>query len=67
MFPIIEIRPDITFTVLTVSRFTYNPTSTYITAVRLILQYLASSLNREITYGGDKNLDLILISFSNAN
>jgi len=67
MFPIIETRPDITFTILTVSRFAYNPTSTYITAVRLILQYLAGSLNRGITYKGDKNLDLIPIGFSNAD
>jgi len=37
MFPIIEIRLDITFAVLIVSRFAYNPTSTYIIAVRLIL------------------------------
>jgi len=37
MFPMIEIRLDIAFAVLTVSRFAYNSTSTYITAVRLIL------------------------------
>jgi hypothetical protein len=67
MFPIIEIRPDIAFVVLIVSRFAYNPTSTHITAVRLILYYLADSLNRGITYRGDKSLDLILISFSNTN
>ena len=67
MFPIIEIRPDIAFAVLTVSRFAYNPTSTHITAVRLILQYLAGSLNRGITYGGDENLDLTLIGFSDAD
>ena len=67
MFPIIEIRLDIAFIVLIVSRFVYNPTSTYITAVRLILLYLAGLLNRGITYRGDKNLDLILIGFSNTN
>jgi len=37
MFPIIETRPDIAFAVLIVSRFAHNPTSTYMTAVRLIL------------------------------
>ena len=37
MFSIIETRLDIAFAVLIVSRFAYNPTSTYIIVVRLIL------------------------------
>jgi len=67
MFPIIETRPDIAFAVLTVSRFAHNPTSTHMTAVRLILQYLAGSLDRGITYRGNKNLDLTPIGFSDAD
>jgi hypothetical protein len=37
IFPIIETRLDIAFAVLIVSYFAYNPTSTHIIAVRLIL------------------------------
>ena len=67
MFPIIETRPDIAFVVLIISHFAYNFSSTHITAIRLILQYLAGLLNRGITYRGNENLDLIPIGFSDTD
>ena len=65
MFPIIEIRLDITFAVSIVSHLVYNFTFTHIIAIRLIFQYLAGLLNKGIAYKGDKNLDFILIGFNN--
>lgn len=58
MFSMVEIRLDIAYTTLLVSRFAQNPSHQHIEAVKTILKYLKGLKNRGITYGGEKKLKI---------
>lgn len=56
MFLMVEIRPDIAFSVAVAARFAKNPSHTHTEAVKTILRYLKGSIDRGITYGGEDKL-----------
>ena len=58
-YAMIETRMYIAFATSMVSRFTKNPSSEYFNAINQILQYLARSRKRGITFGRVKKLKLI--------
>ena len=69
MFSMVETRPDIAFTTLTVSRFAKNPSHQHIEAIKIILRYLKGSRDRGITYGGGDNnhAGLIIEGYSDSD
>ncbi len=56
MFSMVETRPNISFANSIASRFAKNPGHQHTEAVKTILQYLKSSRERGITYGGQNKL-----------
>ncbi len=56
MFSMVETRPNISFANSVASRFAKNPDHQHTEAVKTILQYLKSSRERGITYGGQDKL-----------
>ncbi len=59
MYTMVETRIDIAFATSMVSRFAKNPGPDHFSAMDQILRYLAGSLERGITFGGESELSLI--------
>jgi hypothetical protein len=49
-------RPDITYTVLVISRFSANPIETYINAVKRVFRYLKDTLFIDLVFRGEFQL-----------
>ena len=56
MYAMLGTRPDLAFTVSTLSKYCSNPTPEHALAVRRTLRYLRKTINVGITYGGQENL-----------
>ena len=56
MYPMIQTRPDICYTVTILSRYNYNPNAKYIAIVKRVIRYLKGTLNYGITYGTNSSL-----------
>ena len=52
MYTMLGTRPNITYAVSVVSRFSSNPTKTHIGAVKRIFQYLQATVHWQLTYQG---------------
>lgn len=63
IYAMVEIQADIIFTTFMVSQFAKNSSSEHFNVIDQILQYLARSSKRDITFRGEKELKLI--SYSN--
>lgn len=63
MFSIVDIRPDIAFSITVSICFTKNPSHSHFEVVKSILRYLKRSINFGITYSRDKKL--IIKGYSN--
>lgn len=63
IFSIVDIRPDITFSIAVSVCFAKNLSHSHFEVVKSILRYLKGSINFEITYGRDKKL--IIKGYSN--
>lgn len=50
IFSMVEIRPDIAFSIAVATHFTKNPKHAYIKVVKIIFWYLKSSIDRSIIY-----------------
>ncbi len=59
MYAMVETWVDIAFAISMVSRFAKNPEPDYFSAVDQILRYLASSLEKGITFEGESKLNLV--------
>ncbi len=59
MYAMVETQIDIAFATSMVSRFAKNPGPDYFSAVDQILRCLAGSPERDITFGGESELNLI--------
>jgi hypothetical protein len=55
MWASIATRPDLTYTVTTLSQFLDKPTQTHWNAVKHVLRYLKATENFKLTYGGAKS------------
>ena len=64
IYGIVEIKPDIGYTVGVVSRFTSNLNASHLEATKHILRYLKGTLDDAIQFGGN-NQDLY--SYTNAD
>ncbi len=64
IYTMVETRIDIAFAMSMVSRFAKNPGPDYFCTVDRILRYLADSLERNITFQGESELNLIKYSDS---
>jgi len=51
MYPIVQTRPDIYFTVIVLSRFNQNPNTKHLTIAKRVLRYLRGTLEYGLTYG----------------
>lgn len=59
MFSIIEIKPDIAFSITVATCFTKNPSYAYTEIINIIFQYQKGSMNCSITYRDKrKNLSI---------
>jgi hypothetical protein len=59
MYAILGTRPDLTYAVSTVSKYSSNPNKTHWASVKRIFRYLNGTKHLGITYGGTKELNLI--------
>jgi hypothetical protein len=55
MYAMLGTRPDLPFTVSTLSKFCSNPTPKHSAAAQRTLRYLQKTINVGITYGGQEN------------
>ena len=51
-------RPDISFAVSQVARFSHNPKKSHATAVKMIVRYLAGTINKGVIYKKPKSFTL---------
>jgi hypothetical protein len=56
MYVILGTRPDITYTISVISRFSANPTETYISAVKRVFRYLKDTLFISLVFRGEFQL-----------
>lgn len=56
MYPMIQIRPDISYAVTILSRYNHNSNAKHIAAVKRVLRYLKGTLDYDITYETVNNL-----------
>ena len=52
MYAMLGTRPDLTFAVLVVSRFSSNPDKTHMKAVERILRYLHDTVDMSLVFRG---------------
>jgi len=50
IYPIVQTRPDIYFTVIVLSRFNQNPNTKHLTIAKRVLRYLRGTLEYSLTY-----------------
>jgi hypothetical protein len=62
MYATISSRPDIAFTLQTVSQFSLNPGPVHLTAVKRIFRYLRGTVNLGIKYNSDRHSVIELFS-----
>jgi hypothetical protein len=55
MYAMLGTRPDLAFTVSTLSKYCSNPTPEHALAAQRTLRYLRKTINAGITYGGQEN------------
>jgi Reverse transcriptase (RNA-dependent DNA polymerase) len=67
MYAQIGTRPDLSYAVLTLSKYASNPGITHWNALMHILQYIKVTLNYKITYGGKNFKDLRLTGWVDAD
>lgn len=67
IFSMVEIRPDITYAILVVSRFAKNLSHLYSKAVQTIFCYLKATRDNRITYRGEQGGDLTIRGYSNSD
>lgn len=65
MFSMVNIKPNIVFSICIASNFAKNPDDQQTKAVKTILRYLKVSPDREITYDGQKQL--LVEEYSDSN
>ena len=56
MYPMIQTRPDICYTITILSRYNHNPNAKHIAAVKRVIRYLKGTMDHGITYGTDSAL-----------
>lgn len=66
IFSMIEIRPDVAFSIIVVINFTKNPSHTHIKSIKTIFQYIKGSMSYSITYGS-KRKNLSIKNYSDSN
>lgn len=64
MFSMVEIKPDIAFSVAVAACFIKNPSHAYIEAIKTILCSFRGSMDCSIIYGVDEE-DLFIIGYLN--
>ena len=67
MYLSVSTRPDITYAVSNVARFSVKPTKEHWNAVKRIMRYLKGTTSLGITYTSDGSNDLELIGYSDAD
>jgi hypothetical protein len=53
VYTILGTRPDIAYTVLSVSRYAANPTKAHMAAVKRIFSYIRGTLDLQLTFWGE--------------
>lgn len=67
IFMIVEIRPNIAYTMLVMSRFAKHPSHFYNKAIKTVFCYLKATRDIGIIYGVEQKGDLIIKGFSDSN
>lgn len=67
IFLIVEIRPNITYTMLVMSRLAKHPSHLYSKVIKTVFCYLKATRDIEIIYGVKQKGDLIIKGFSDSN
>ena len=67
MYTQIATRPDLSYTVLTLSKFSSNPGKQHWQALTHVLQYIKGTLHYKITYGGAGYQSLTPYGHANAD
>ena len=67
MFFMVEIRSNIAFAISVISQFIKNPSHQHSKAMKTILQYLKTTRDIGITYGGEQGENLIIKRYFNSD